>query len=458
MALLFGEEINPETLERWDKEYFWHPFTQMKVYREEDNLIFERGEGVYLYDIKGNKYIDAISSLWCNVHGHNHPRLNNALLKQVCKVAHTTTLGSSNVPAIVLAKRLVDITPPCLTKVFYSEDGAEANEIALKMAYHYFYNRGEKDRKYFITLSNAYHGDTIGAVSVGGIEIFHEAYKPLLFKTFKLPSPYLFCKEKYGEPNEECKQELLRMLKDILEKYHKEVIGITLESGIQAAAGMLPYPKGFMKGVESLAKEYGVLLIVDEVATGFGRTGTMFYIEQEKVCPDFMTLGKGITGGYLPLAATLTTEEIFEAFLGEFGEAKHFYHGHTYTGNNLACAVAIENLNIFRDENTLTHLRPKIKHLSKRLEEFWNLPWVYDIRQLGFMVGIELRKPNGEPFPYGDRIGFKVAYKARERGVFLRPLGDVMVLMMPLVIKIEEIDYVLDTLKWAIEETLKGSS
>ena len=452
----FKEKITPEILEKWDKEYFWHPFTQMKVYREEDNLIFERGEGVYLYDIKGNKYIDAISSLWCNVHGHNHPRLNNALVKQLCKVAHTTTLGSSNVPAIVLAKRLVDITPPCLTKVFYSEDGAEANEIALKMAYHYFYNKGDRERKYFITLSNAYHGDTIGAVSVGGIEIFHEAYKPLLFKTFKLPSPYLFCKEKYGELSEECKEELLKMLREILEKHHKEVIGITLESGIQAAAGMLPYPKGFMKGVERLAKEFGVLLIVDEVATGFGRTGTMFYIEQEEVCPDFMTLGKGITGGYLPLAATLTTDEIFEAFLGEFGEAKHFYHGHTYTGNNLACAVAIENLNIFKEESTLTLLQPKIKHLTERLQEFWNLPWVYDVRQLGFMAGIELRKPNGEPFPYGDRIGFKVAYKARERGVFLRPLGDVMVLMMPLVIQIEEMNYVIDTLRWAVEETLKG--
>jgi adenosylmethionine-8-amino-7-oxononanoate aminotransferase len=448
-------EIAPEILEKWDKEFFWHPFTQMKVYREEDNLIFERGEGVYLYDIHGRKYIDAISSLWCNVHGHNHPRLNNAVVKQLCKVAHTTTLGSSNVPAIVLAKRLVDITPGCLTKVFYSEDGAEANEIALKMAYHYFYNKGEKNRKYFVTLSNAYHGDTIGAVSVGGIEIFHEAYKPLLFKTFKLPSPYWYCKEKYGSLCEECKEDLLKQLKEILDKHHKEIIGITLESGIQAAAGMLPYPKGFMKGVGKLAREYGVLLIVDEVATGFGRTGTMFYVEQEEVCPDFMTLGKGITGGYLPLAATLTTEEIFNAFLGEFGEAKHFYHGHTYTGNNLACAVAIENLNIFRDENTLTLLQPKIKHLHRRLEEFWELPWVYDIRKLGFMVGIELRKPNGEPYPYGDRIGFKVAYKAREKGVFLRPLGDVMVLMMPLVIQIEEINYVLDTLKWAIEESLK---
>jgi len=428
----------------------------MKVYREEDNPIFERGEGVYLYDIYGRKYIDAISSLWCNVHGHNHPRLNNALIKQLCKVAHTTTLGSSNIPSIILAKRLVEITPPCLTKVFYSEDGAEANEIALKMAYHYFYNKGERERKYFITLSNAYHGDTIGAVSVGGIEIFHNAYKPLLFKTFKLPSPYRYCKEKYGELCDECKEDLLNRLRNILETHHGEVIGIILESGIQAAAGMLPYPKGFLKGVEKLSKEFGVFFIVDEVATGFGRTGTLFYVEQEGVCPDFMTLGKGITGGYLPLAVTLTTEEVFNAFLGDFGEAKHFYHGHTYTGNNLACAVAIENLNIFEEEKTLEELQPKISHLAKRLEEFKELPWVYDIRRLGFMAGIELRRRDGEPFPYGDRIGFKVAYKARKRGVFFRPLGDVMVLMMPLVIEIGEIDHVLDTLKWAIEDTLRA--
>jgi len=447
-------EIDPRLLERWDKEYFWHPFTQMKVYREEDNLIFERGEGIYLYDVYGNRYIDAISSLWCNVHGHNHPKLNNALVRQACKVAHTTTLGSSNVPAILLAKRLVEVSPPCLRKVFYSEDGAEANEIALKMAYHYFLNKGEKKRKYFVTLSNAYHGDTIGAVSVGGIATFHEAYRPLLFETFKLPSPYLYCKERFGSLGSECLGELLERFKKLLDERGEEIVAVVLESGLQAAAGLLPYPRGFMKGVADLAKEYGVLLVVDEVATGFGRTGTLFYVEQEGVCPDFMTLGKGITGGYLPLAATLTTDEIFNAFLGEFGEAKHFYHGHTYTGNNLACAVALENLNLFEEEKTLERLKPKIEHLALRLEEFKELPWVYDVRRLGFMAGVELRNPDGTPFEYGKMVGFKVARRARELGVFMRPLGDVMVLMMPLVIEIPEIDFVLDALKRAIKETL----
>ncbi len=442
--------IDPLLLERWDKEYFWHPFTQMKVYREEENLIFERGEGVYLYDIKGRRFIDAISSLWCNVHGHNHPKLNKALIDQLQKVAHTTTLGSSNVPAILLAKRLVEIAPKGLTKVFYSEDGAEAVEIAIKLAYQYWRNKGEK-RKAFITLSEAYHGDTLGAVSLGGIDLFHGTYKDLLFESIKLPSPYLFCKEKYGRLCDECKQELLNMLEEIL-KSREDIVAVSLEAGIQGAAGMLPFPRGFLRGVRELTRKYNTLLIVDEVATGFGRTGTMFYCEQEEVSPDFMCLGKGITGGYLPLAATLTTEEVFNAFLGEFGELKHFYHGHTYTGNNLACAVALANLEVFEEERTLEKLQPKIEHLRKRLEEFWELKHVGDVRQLGFMAGIELvkDKKTGERFPYGERTGFKVAYKCRERGVFLRPLGDVMVLMMPLVISIEGMDHVLDTLKWAI--------
>ncbi len=446
------ENYRAQELDKWDKEFFWHPFTQMQVYRQEDNLIFEKGEGVYLYDIQGRKYIDAISSLWCNVHGHNHPELNRALEEQLKKVAHTTTLGSSNVPAILLAKKLVEISPEGLSKVFYSEDGAEAVEIALKMAYHYWRNKGE-DRKVFITLSEAYHGDTVGAVSVGGIDLFHGTYRDLLFETIRLPSPYLYCMKEHGGLTDTCKTDLLMKLEEIL-RARRDVVAVVLESGIQAAAGMLPYPRGFMKGVRELTKRFNTLLIVDEVATGFGRTGTMFYCEQEDVSPDFMCLGKGITGGYLPLAATLTTEEVFEAFLGEFGEAKHFYHGHTYTGNNLACAVALANLKVFEKEETLLKLQPKIEHLTGRLEEFRKLEHVGDIRRLGFMVGIELvkDKEKGEPYPYGDRTGFKVASWCRERGVFLRPLGDVMVLMMPLVIEEKEIDQVLDSLKWAISK------
>lgn len=422
----------------------------MEVYRREKNIIFERGEGVYLWDVEGKRYIDAISSLWCNVHGHNHPKLNDALIEQLRKVAHTTTLGSSNVPAILLAKKLVEIAPDGLTKVFYSEDGAEAVEIAIKMAYHYWKNRGE-DRRVFITLSEAYHGDTVGAVSVGGIELFHGTYKDLLFETIRLPSPYLYCKKVFGELSTTCVADLTMKLQEIL-RARRDVVAVVLESGIQAAAGMLPYPKGFLREVRELTKKEGVLLILDEVATGFGRTGTMFYCEQEGITPDFMCLGKGITGGYLPLAATLTTEEVFSAFLGEFGEAKHFYHGHTYTGNNLACSVALANLELFEEEDVLGKLKPKIKLLEERLQEMWELEHVGDVRQLGFMAGIELvkDKEKGEPFPYGERTGFKVARMCWEKGVFLRPLGDVMVLMMPLIITEDDMNYVLDTLKDSI--------
>jgi len=283
-------------------------------------------------------------------------------VEQLKKVAHTTTLGSSNVSAILLAKKLVEISPSCLTKVFYSEDGAEATEIAIKLAYQYWKNKGEK-RKTFITLSQAYHEDTLDAVSVGGIDLFHGTYKDIVFETIKLPSPYLFCKEDYGGLTGECKEELLSMLEDMLRE-RDDVVVVSLE------AGMLPFPKGFLRGVRELTKKYNVLMIVDEVATGFGRTGSMFYCEQEDVCPDFMCLGKGITGGYLPLAATLTTEEVFNAFLGEFGEMRHFYHGHTYTGNNLACAVALANIDLFEEEKTLEKLKPKIEYLSERLKEF----------------------------------------------------------------------------------------
>ncbi len=442
-------------LEEWDKEYFWHPFTQMKVYREKKNVIVERGEGVYIYDINGNKYLDGVSSLWCNVHGHNHPKLNRAIEEQLKKIAHFTTLGASNIPAIVFARNLVEITPPKLTKVFYSEDGAEAMEIAIKIAYHYWHNRGEKERNKFITLSEAYHGDTIGSVSVGGINIFHEKYKPLLFDVYKLPSPYRQAVKKVGREKAleyETTKVLIEEVEDFIFHHHQEIAGIVLEAGVQGAAGILPFPNGYLKEIRRICDEYGILMILDEVATGFGRSGYMFACEKEGVEPDIMALGKGITGGYLPLAATLVTENIFNAFLGEFGEAKQFYHGHTYTGNPLACSVAIANLEVFEEEKTLEKLQPKIKLLEEKLKDFWQLKHVGDVRQFGFMAGVELvkDKESGEPYPYGDMMGFKVADEMLKRGIWVRPLGDVMVIMPPLVIKEEELEYFLDSLKESI--------
>ncbi|WP_457641213.1 adenosylmethionine--8-amino-7-oxononanoate transaminase [Persephonella sp.] len=453
--------LNKKYLEDWDKEYFWHPFTQMKVYREEENVIIERGEGVYVYDIFGNKYLDGVASLWCNVHGHNHPKLNQALIEQLQKVAHFTTLGASNVPAVVFAKNLVDITPPKLTKVFYSEDGAEAMEIAIKIAYHYWHNKGEKQKNKFVTLSEAYHGDTIGSVSVGGINIFHEKYRPLLFDVYKMPSPYLEAVKKVGRERAleyDTTKLLIEEVEEFIFKNHQEIAAFVLEAGVQGAAGILPFPKGYLKEIKRICDEYNIIMIVDEVATGFGRTGYMFASEKEGIEPDIMALGKGITGGYLPLAATVVTDEIFNAFLGEFGEAKHFYHGHTYTGNPLACSVAIANLEVFEEEQTLKKLQPKIKLLEERLKEFWELKHVGDVRQYGFMAGIELVKDKRtmEPFPYGERTGFKVAKEMIKRGVWVRPLGDVMVIMPPLVITEDQLNYFLDMLKESIKIVTEG--
>ncbi len=445
-----------ETLDRWDKEYFWHPFTQMGVYVKEENLIFDKGEGVYLYDVDGKRYIDAISSLWCNIHGHNHPVINRAIINQLYKVAHTTTLGNSNVPAILLAKRLVDIAPNGLSKVFFSEDGAEAMEIAVKMAYHYFKNKGE-ERPLFVTLQEAYHGDTLGAVSIGGIDLFHSTYKPLLFETVKLPCPYRWAVSNFGREkalDEEVSREYGRIMEEILEEKGGRIAAVVMESGIQGAAGMLPFPKGLLKVARKVTRKFGVLLILDEVATGFGRTGAMFSCMREGVSPDIMALGKGITGGYMPLAATLVTEEIYQAFLGELGDQKHFYHGHTYTGNNLACAAALANLDVFEREKVLERLPEKIERLSRFLEPLWDHPLVGDIRQLGFMVGVEVVKDKKtmEPFPYGEGVGFKIAKLARKRGVFFRPLGDVMVIMPPLSITVEELRLVVRALEESLEE------
>lgn len=442
---------------RWDKEYFWHPFTQMKVYREEENVIVERGEGNYIIDIHGNRYLDGVASLWCNVHGHNHPKLNDAICQQVNKISHFTALGASNIPAILLAKRLVEISPRSLNKVFYSEDGSEAMEIAIKIAYHYWQNRGFKEKTRFVTLSQAYHGDTIGSVSVGGINIFHEKYRPLLFDVYKLPSPYIKATAIAGREkalNVETSRKLIEEVEEFIFNHHQTIAGFVLEAGVQAAAGILPFPDGYIKEVERICKEYNILMIVDEVATGFGRTGEMFASTKEDIDPDIMAIGKGLTGGYLPLAATLTSDRIFDAFLGEYGEAKHFYHGHTYTANPIACNLAIANIELFYEEKVLDRVKKRIAQLSDRLKEFWDLKNVGDVRQYGFMAGIELvkDKETKEPFEYGLRTGFKVAKSMLRRGIWVRPLGDVMVIMPPLSITEKELDYFIDSMKESIRE------
>jgi adenosylmethionine-8-amino-7-oxononanoate aminotransferase len=413
-----------------DQQHLWHPFTQQRGWSREEPLLIERGEGSFLFDRDGRAYIDGTSSLWCNVHGHRHPTIDAAVAAQLERVAHSTMLGLSHAGAAELAARLVEIAPAGLERVFYSDSGSTAAEIALKMAFQYQAQRGTEGarRRSFVKLRNAYHGDTIGSVSVGGIDLFHAAYRPLLFETHAAEP---------GDPAD---------LERVLAAHGEEVAAVIVEPLVQGAAGILVQPPGYLRAVRELCDEHGVLLICDEVATGFGRTGTMFACEQEDVAPDLLCLAKGITGGYLPLAATLATEAIYEGFLGAPEEQRTFFHGHTYTGNPLAVAAALANLDVFESERTIERLQPKIALLGERLREIERMPEVAEVRQRGFMVGIDL----GEHDP-ALRMGHRVTLEARERRALVRPLGDTVVLVPPLSISEEDLNRLLEITVESIE-------
>ncbi len=432
-----------EEMAEADLKYIWHPFTQMRGYASEKPVIIEGGEGSFLIDTEGNRYIDGVSSLWTNVHGHRKAELDLALTEQIGKIAHSTLLGLSGTPAIRLAKKLIGIAPDRLSRVFYSDNGSTAAEIAVKIAFQYQQQAADGDpkKKKFIKLSNGYHGDTIGSVSVGGIDLFHATYRDLLFQTITVDSPYCY-RCPFGSSYPGCAMECLSQIEETIDRHHRETAALMMEPIVQGAGGILVHPRGYLKRVRELCDRFGILLITDEVAVGFGRTGKMFACEQEGVSPDIMAVAKGITGGYLPLAATLASEKVYEGFLGEHDEFKTFFHGHTYTGNALACAVAIANLEVFEKEETLKNLQPKIAHLTERLEPFKALKNVGEVRQRGFMVGIELvaNRETKECFEPAKRIGHRVIMEARKRGVIIRPLSDVIVLMPPLGISMDEID------------------
>ena len=447
--------VDKETLVAWDKRYLWHPFTQMQDWLTEVPVIIERGEGCYLIDISGNRYIDGVASMWTNVHGHNHPKLNTALKTQLDKIAHTTLLGYSNIPAIELAKKLVELTPVGLNKVFYSDNGSTAVEIALKMAYQYWRHKGEPQRKLFIHFDKAYHGDTIGAMSVGGIDSFHTTFDSLLFKGIRVSAPETY--RSTGADEAGVKTRWLNAVDRALAGHIGQIAGIILEPVIQGAGGMLISPQGFLKELAVLAKRWDTLLIVDEVMTGFGRTGKMWACEHEAVTPDLLCTAKGLASGYLPLAATLTTDEIYNAFLGEYSALKTFFHGHTFTGNPLACAVALENIAIFERENLLSRLQPTIEHFKNRLQEFYSLPHVGDVRVCGLAAGVELMKnPNTDAsYSFEEKVGIRVCKEALTRGAILRPLVNTIVLMPPLQISIPELDRLLDIVYASIEVVTK---
>ncbi|HXY55100.1 MAG TPA: adenosylmethionine--8-amino-7-oxononanoate transaminase [Nitrospirota bacterium] len=445
---------SPGRLERLDKKYIWHPFTQMLDWEKEPQVIIESGSGSILTDIRGRNYIDGVSSLWVTVHGHLNKKINAAVSAQLEKIAHSTLLGLSNVPAVLLAEKLVKIAPKGLSKVFYSDSGSTAVEIAIKIAFQYWQQKGNEYRSKtgFISLKEAYHGDTIGSVSVGGIDLFHSIYQPLLFHTRKIESPYCY-RCSLGRTYPGCGIACAEQAEEVIYSHRHETAALVIEPLVQGAAGMLMQPPGYLRKIRDLCSKYNILMIADEVATGFGRTGTMFACEHERVLPDIMAVAKGLTGGFLPLAATLTTDEIYRGFLGEYRDLRTFFHGHTYTGNPLACAAAIANIDLFKKGRTLQRLRPKITLLKKELNRFAELEHVGEIRQKGFMVGIELvkDKETKEPYLLEEKIGSRVIQEARKHGLIIRPLGSVIVLMPPLSITLSDMKRMLEIVYKAIK-------
>jgi adenosylmethionine-8-amino-7-oxononanoate transaminase len=439
------KRLSREQIERLDKQYLWHPFTQMQEWVEGTPLIIERAEGCELIDIDGRRYLDGISSLWVTVHGHGHPEIDAAVRAQLDRVSHTTLLGLTHPLAAELAAKLIAVAPTGLTRVFYSEAGAAAVEIALKMAFQYWRqskkSRGPKSS--FACLSEAYHGDTIGAMAVGGVERFHELFAPLLSKTHRVPTP-----AHVGLDASLAATERL-----FIERAD-DLAAFIIEPLVQGAAGMLVHPPRFLMRLSELCTRYDVLLIADEVATGFGRTGRMFACEHEGVSPDILVVGKGLTGGYLPLAATLTTETIYEAFLGRYEELRTFFHGHTYTGNPLACAAALANLDLFEQQRTLAELEKKIVLLEELLRPLSEHPHVAEVRQRGFMVGIELvqERASRRAYPIAEKMGSRVTDRCRDDGLIIRPLGDVIVLMPPLAIRHDELERMVAVVRHVIDE------
>ena len=453
--------------------HVWHAFTQMA---EHEPLLIREARGCTLIDMEGREYLDGVSSLWCNVHGHRHPVLDAAIRRQLDEVAHVTLLGMAHPTTVKLARRLVEITPAGLEHVFFSDDGATAVEVALKMAFQYWRQVGSASpaepslpsappsppqvpsggrnlrKTKYLAFDNAYHGDTLGSVSVGGVARFHDMFRPLLFDVIRLPMPEMY-RLPAGVTRETACSHWLAQFEAALAQHHAELAAVVIEPLVQAAAGMVTHPPGFLRGVREITRKYGVLLIADEVAVGMGRTGRMFACEHEGVAPDFLCLAKGLTGGYLPLAATLTTGEIWRAFLGRYEESKTFFHGHTYGGNPLGAAVALATLDVFERERTLDQLPAKIDRLRQHLARIAQHPHVGDVRQVGLIAGIELVRDRAtqEPFPWAERRGHRVCQHALAEGVWLRPLGNVIVIFPPLAISLDELDRICGAVERGIE-------
>jgi adenosylmethionine-8-amino-7-oxononanoate aminotransferase len=430
-------------LRRLDRAHLWHPFTQMADWVESDPIVIAAGEGAYLEGTDGRRYLDGVSSLWCNLHGHRRPEIDEAVRRQLDRIAHSTLLGLASPPSIELAARLAERSPGDLARVFYSDAGATAVEIALKMAFQYWQqcDPPQPQRTRFVHLDEAYHGDTLGAVSVGGIDLFHTTYRPLLFETLSAPAPYCY-RCPLDRERQTCGLACAAAMENLLEDEGDHVAAVILEPLVQGAAGMITHPEGYLQRVAEACRRHGALLIADEVATGFGRTGRFLACEHEDVAPDLLCLGKGISGGYLPLAATLASERIYNAFLGDYTDYRTFFHGHTYTGNALACAAGVASLGIFETDGTLERVAAVAGRLAEGLAPIADMPHVGEVRQRGVMVGIELvaDRATREPYPPGERRAARACEAAIRRGVWIRPLGDVVILMPPYCVTDDDVD------------------
>lgn len=415
----------------------------MKDCRELAPIFIKKAKGIRLYDDKGNFYYDTISSWWCNVHGHNHPKINEAVKKQVDSLEHVLFAGFTHRSAVLLAERLLSIVPKNLARVFFSDDGSTAVETALKMSFQYWHNIGKVSKTKFVSLDRGYHGDTIGAMAVSGVDLFNKMFKKLFLRSFKAPSPYCY-RCPMGKERISCDIECIRPLEALLENKKKEIAALILEPLVMAAGGMIIYPKEYLVRAAQISKKHGIHMIVDEVATGFGRTGKMFACDYVEISPDFFCLSKGITAGYLPLGATITTDNIYKAFYADYEKKKTFYHGHTYTANPISCSCALASLDIFDQEKTLNRLEKVTPIFHERLEKFRHLPMVGDVRYIGMIGAVELVKDKNtkERFDFNERIGLKIYKKGLKRSVILRPLGDIVYLFLPLCVNIDDIDYI----------------
>ena len=428
---------------RRDATSVWHPFTQQSLWLADEPIMVERAAGMYFWDTDGKRYLDGVSSLWVNVHGHAVPQINDAITAQLQQLDHVTYLGLGHEPGVVLAEKLLATAPAQLTRAFFAGDGSSAIEAAIKMAYQAQAQRGE-DRPYFAHIAEGYHGDTLGAVSVGGIDLFHATYRPILLETRMVSSPGVIAQ---GQTRGQRAAEVLAEFDQLLQRDGDRICAVVIEPLVQGAGGMLTHHVSFVSGVRKLCNQYGVLLIADEVATGIGRTGTMWAVDQTGVSPDLMTCGKGLTGGYLPLSAVLATEEIYEAFLGTPEQSRTFFHGHSYTANPICAAAAIANLDLMSERDTVGHAAHIGELLGEALTPLESYEGVKEIRRAGTMTGIEVAS-------IGSRTGFQVCQAAREQGVWVRPLGDVVVLMPPLAISddqaLELVEVVSDAVRTVV--------